>query len=60
MFTRPRATSCAAQVARLHALLRPHLLRRMKADVLRQLPPKKEQIVGVELSGSQKQVGGRR
>ena len=44
------------QVARLHTLLRPHLLRRMKADVLRQLPPKKEQIVAVELSPAQKQA----
>ncbi|KAI3426156.1 hypothetical protein D9Q98_008533 [Chlorella vulgaris] len=42
------------QVARLHSLLRPHLLRRTKADVLRQLPPKKEQIMAVELSASQK------
>lgn len=44
------------QVARLHTLLRPHLLRRMKTDVLRQLPPKKEQIVAVELSPAQKQA----
>ncbi|PSC74179.1 CHD3-type chromatin-remodeling factor PICKLE isoform B [Micractinium conductrix] len=44
-----------AQVERLHTLLRPHLLRRMKADVLRQLPPKREQIVAVELSAMQKQ-----
>jgi len=38
------------QVARLHALLAPHLLRRLKKDVLRKLPPKQEQIVRVELS----------
>ena len=44
------------QVARLHTLLRPHLLRRMKADVLRQLPPKKEQIVALELSPAQNQA----
>ncbi|KAL4452565.1 hypothetical protein ABPG75_008227 [Micractinium tetrahymenae] len=44
------------QVERLHTLLRPHLLRRMKADVLQQLPPKKEQIVAVELSAVQKQM----
>lgn len=42
------------QVEELHALLRPHLLRRMKADVLQALPPKKEQIVRVELSGPQR------
>ena len=29
-----------------------------QSDVLRELPPKREQIVAVELSGSQKQVGG--
>lgn len=46
----------APQVERLHTLLRPHLLRRMKADVLRQLPPKREQIVAVELSAAQKQA----
>lgn len=42
------------QVEKLHELLKPHLLRRMKADVLRQLPPKLEQIVRVELSPVQK------
>lgn len=30
----------------------------MKGDVLRQLPPKREAIVAVELSTTQKQVGG--
>jgi len=35
-------------------LLSPHLLRRLKKDVLKQLPPKKEQIVRVELSPLQK------
>lgn len=39
---------------KLHELLRPHLLRRLKADVLRTLPPKKEQMVRVELSPLQK------
>ena len=43
-----------AQVARLHALLAPHLLRRVKRDVLKQLPPKREQIIRVELSAAQK------
>lgn len=42
------------QIAKLHELLSPHLLRRLKKDVLKQLPPKKEQIVRVELSPLQK------
>ncbi|KAK9818901.1 hypothetical protein WJX74_010226 [Apatococcus lobatus] len=42
------------KVEKLHELLKPHLLRRMKADVLKQLPPKLEQIVRVELSPVQK------
>ena len=41
-------------MAKLHAELGPHLLRRVKADVLKQLPPKREQIVRVELSSMQK------
>ena len=43
------------QVARLHDQLKPHLLRRMKKDVLKQLPSKREQIVRVELSPLQKE-----
>ncbi|KAK9828698.1 hypothetical protein WJX72_001585 [[Myrmecia] bisecta] len=43
------------QVTRLHQLLSPHLLRRTKKDVLKQLPPKREQIVRVELSALQKE-----
>ena len=42
------------QIGKLHELLSPHLLRRLKKDVLKQLPPKKEQIVRVELSPLQK------
>ena len=42
------------QVERLHDLLKPHLLRRLKKDVLRTLPPKREQMVRVELSQLQK------
>ena len=42
------------EVESLHALLKDHLLRRMKKDVLKDLPPKKEQIVLVEMSGTQK------
>lgn len=43
------------QVSKLHERLRPHLLRRMKRDVLKQLPAKREQIVRVELSSLQKE-----
>ena len=42
------------QIGQLHELLSQHLLRRLKKDVLKQLPPKKEQIVRVELSPMQK------
>jgi SNF2 family DNA or RNA helicase len=42
-------------VSTLHEQLKPHLLRRMKRDVLKQLPPKREQIVRVELSPLQKE-----
>lgn len=56
----PMGQSCsshdAAQVAKLHALLASHLLRRVKRDVLKQLPPKREQIIRVELSPAQKQL----
>ena len=40
----------------LHALLAPHLLRRMKRDVLRDLPPKREVIVRVGLSPLQREL----
>ena len=42
------------QVKRLHDLLGPHLLRRLKADVLKGMPSKSESIVRVELSPMQK------
>lgn len=42
------------QVKRLHDLLGPHLLRRLKADVLKGMPSKSEFIVRVELSPMQK------
>lgn len=48
-----RRVACL-QIGKLHELLSPHLLRRLKKDVLKQLPPKKEQIVRVELSPLQK------
>lgn len=43
------------QIARLHKMLAPHLLRRVKKDVMKELPPKKELILRVELSSKQKE-----
>nr|QVX32604.1 CHD3/4/5B [Platynereis dumerilii] len=42
------------QVQKLHEMLAPHMLRRMKIDVLKEIPPKSEFIVRVELSAMQK------
>lgn len=42
------------QVKRLHEMLGPHMLRRLKADVLKNMPSKSEFIVRVELSTMQK------
>jgi superfamily II DNA or RNA helicase len=41
-------------IARLHAILRPFLLRRVKSQVLTQLPPKVEYVVRCELSAWQR------
>ncbi|KAI4379873.1 hypothetical protein MLD38_006115 [Melastoma candidum] len=43
------------QISRLHKMLHPHLLRRVKKDVMKDLPPKKELILRVDLSGKQKE-----
>lgn len=43
------------QISRLHRMLAPHLLRRVKKDVLKEMPPKKELILRVELSSKQKE-----
>ncbi|KAK4480176.1 hypothetical protein RD792_013238 [Penstemon davidsonii] len=43
------------QIFRLHKMLAPHLLRRLKKDVMKELPPKKELILRVELSSQQKE-----
>ncbi|GMF65012.1 unnamed protein product [Phytophthora lilii] len=45
----------AQQVADLHKMLKPYLLRRVKEDVEKSLPPKEETIVEVELTPVQKQ-----
>ncbi|WOK99443.1 CHD3-type chromatin-remodeling factor PICKLE [Canna indica] len=43
------------QIDRLHKMLAPHLLRRVKKDVMKELPPKKELILRIELSSMQKE-----
>ncbi|GAB5366178.1 hypothetical protein AAMO2058_001122500 [Amorphochlora amoebiformis] len=43
------------QVDALHTLLRPYLLRRMKGDVEKALPPREETLVEVQLTRAQKQ-----
>lgn len=40
-------------VNRLHGIIKPFMIRRIKADVLDQLPPKEEFILRCELSGLQ-------
>ena len=44
------------QVKKLHDMLGPHMLRRLKADVLKNMPSKREFIVRVELNSLQKCV----
>jgi len=41
-------------IDRLHKILRPFVLRRMKSQVEKQLPPKNEQIVVTRLSRRQR------
>ncbi|KAJ1698567.1 hypothetical protein LUZ63_007079 [Rhynchospora breviuscula] len=43
------------QIEKLHGMLKPHLLRRFKKDVMKELPPKKELILRVELTSKQKE-----
>ncbi|KAL6212996.1 hypothetical protein ACLB2K_018211 [Fragaria x ananassa] len=43
------------QISKLHDILAPHLLRRVKKDVMKELPPKKELILRIELSNKQKE-----
>ena len=43
-------------INRLHQVLRPFLLRRIKSEVEKELPPKSEQVLRVELSDWQKIV----
>ncbi|TVU12298.1 hypothetical protein EJB05_45935 [Eragrostis curvula] len=44
-----------SQIEKLHGMLKPHLLRRFKKDVMKELPPKKELILRVELTSKQKE-----
>ncbi|KDO33099.1 hypothetical protein SPRG_01911 [Saprolegnia parasitica CBS 223.65] len=44
----------AEQVASLHEQLRPYMLRRVKEDVEKSIPPKEETIIDVELTTMQK------
>ena len=43
-------------INRLHQVLRPFLLRRVKSEVEKELPPKSEMVIKVELSDWQKLV----
>eukprot|EP00955_Chlamydomonas_euryale_P047208 353615-Chlamydomonas_euryale.AAC.12 len=52
VFAKP-SVRVSVQVENLHKQLKPHILRRLKKDVLKGLPPKMEQIVRVELSPMQ-------
>ena len=44
----------ASQLEKLHAELKPFLLRRMKEDVEKALKPKEETVINVELTAVQK------
>ena len=48
--------SNAEQVERLHDLLKPYLLRRMKEDVEASIPPLMETIVDIEMTNIQKTI----
>ena len=50
----PAVAAHRALVGRLHSVLRPFLLRRLKADVEKGLPPKHEHVVRVALSRRQR------
>jgi SNF2 family DNA or RNA helicase len=43
-------------ISRLHSILKPFLLRRLKSDVEKKLPPKRETKLFVGLSGMQRQL----
>ena len=43
-----------AQLEKLHTLLKPLMLRRMKEDVEKSLKPKEEAVINVEMTAMQK------
>ncbi|KAJ1724950.1 swr1 complex component [Coemansia erecta] len=52
----PQGAQAAEAATRLHAVLRPHVLRRLKRDVETQLPRKTEHVVVCGLSRRQRQL----
>ena len=46
----------ADQIDRLHSVLKPYLLRRMKDDVEKSIPPLKETIIDIEMTTIQKTI----
>ena len=48
--------SNAEQVEKLHLVLRPYLLRRMKEDVEKSIPPLQETIIDIEMTNIQKTI----
>lgn len=49
------SSGCGVQVSKLHAILRPFLLRRIKSDVETSLPPKMEIVLYAGMSDMQRQ-----
>ena len=56
LYARPIAEGDAAALQRLSALIAPFVLRRMKKDVLKELPPKFESRMSCEMTEDQKKV----
>ena len=54
--TTPTTTPTQRRLEELHALLKPHILRRLKRDVEEALPRKTERILRVELTAQQKEL----
>jgi hypothetical protein len=52
----PIASGDAAAVARLHAKIRPFVLRRMKREVLPELPPRTDAVLHVELDEVERSI----
>jgi superfamily II DNA or RNA helicase len=55
-YAQPIANGNAGQAARLRAKIRPFVLRRMKRDVLPELPPRTEAVLHVELDDDERAV----